>query len=91
MILCDNSSLLLIEFVCASMQKISNCSKMRFQIPTERIHFLKFILEGYDGLAVLTTIDQTAGIVELYFPLEVQEELNLLLTHLDLAMTQTLP
>jgi hypothetical protein len=31
-----------------------------------QIHFLKFILEGYDGMAVLTTLDAEQGFVMLY-------------------------
>ena len=39
------------------------------RIPTGKIAFLKFILEGYDGLAVLTTVNRALGLVSLrYFP-----------------------
>lgn len=31
-----------------------------------QIHFLKFLLEAYEGVAVLTTLDQAAGLVVLY-------------------------
>lgn len=31
-----------------------------------RIGYLKFLLEGYDGLAMLTTLDATTGLVRLY-------------------------
>ncbi len=38
-------------------------------IPTGKIAFLKFILEGYDGLAVLSTVNRDIGMVSLrYFP-----------------------
>jgi len=33
-----------------------------------RISLLRFLLEGYDGLAILTTIDCKAGLVRLLFP-----------------------
>ena len=29
------------------------------------IHFLRFLLEAYEGVAVLTTLDQAAGLVAL--------------------------
>ena len=32
------------------------------------IGFFRFILEGYDGLAILSTADQKNGIVTLRFP-----------------------
>lgn len=30
-----------------------------------QIHFLRFLLEAYEGVAVLTTLDQTTGLVVL--------------------------
>ena len=30
-----------------------------------QIHFLRFLLEAYEGVAVLTTLDQIAGLVVL--------------------------
>jgi len=49
---------------------------------SHRIHFLRFILEGYDGLAVLTTIDSQAGVVVLKYPPPVANELLALLSEL---------
>lgn len=40
--------------------------KKYYRVDREQIHFLKFILEGYDGVAVLTTIDPQEGLVVLY-------------------------
>ena len=37
--------------------------KKYYHIDRREIAFLKFILEAYDGLAVLTTIDSEKGIV----------------------------
>ena len=34
-----------------------------FRIASNRIHFLKFILEAYDGLAVMSTLDAKQGVV----------------------------
>jgi hypothetical protein len=42
--------------------------QLHLRIDPRRIHFLKFVLEGYDGLAVLSTIDVRAGLVLLRFP-----------------------
>jgi hypothetical protein len=42
--------------------------KMYLRIDPRQIHFLKFVLEGYDGLAVLSTVDARSGIVLLRFP-----------------------
>lgn len=63
-------------------KNINECSSLCLQISHERIHFLKFILEGYDGLAVLSTLDRQQGLVELRFPPEMENDLSLLLEDL---------
>ena len=37
-----------------------------YRIDRGQIHFLKSILEGYDGVAVLRTLDPQKGVVVLY-------------------------
>ena len=37
--------------------------KKYYRIDRREISFLKFILEAYDGLAVLTTVDSKKGII----------------------------
>jgi hypothetical protein len=37
-----------------------------FRVDRREIHFLKFILEGYDGVAVVRTVDPLAGLVVLH-------------------------
>ena len=54
-------------------------SLLRLEITPERIHFLKFILEGYDGLAILSTVDARQGIVEMRYPPEIEKDLMKLL------------
>jgi hypothetical protein len=39
--------------------------KRYYRVDRGQIHFLKFVLEGYDGIAVLTTIDPQEGLVVL--------------------------
>ena len=34
-----------------------------YRVDRKQIHFLKFVLEGYDGVAALTTIDPGKGLV----------------------------
>lgn len=58
--------------------------KIELQIAPERIGFLKFILEGYDGMAVLSTIDSETGRVLLRFPPEAKTDIEGLLTSLVL-------
>lgn len=39
--------------------------KRHYRMDRRQIHFLRFLLEAYEGVAVLTTLDQTAGLVVL--------------------------
>jgi hypothetical protein len=39
--------------------------RRRLRIDRREISYLRFILESYDGLAILTTLDAAAGVVEL--------------------------
>ena len=39
--------------------------KKYFRVDRRKIHLIRFILEGYDGIATLTTIDPHRGIVRL--------------------------
>jgi hypothetical protein len=57
-------------------------ARMQLRIAPARIHFLKFILEGYDGLAVVSTLDPRQGLVELKYPRELQADLDALLASL---------
>ena len=52
------------------------------RIAPKSIVFLKFILEGYDGLALVTTIDRHNGIVRLVVPSQRHDELWYLLGEL---------
>ena len=52
------------------------------RIAPERIHFLKFILEGYDGLALLSTLNEKEGLVRLLFAPETRQEVEALLADL---------
>lgn len=38
------------------------------RIVPARIGLLRFLLEGYDGLAMLSTLDSKTGLVRLLFP-----------------------
>lgn len=55
------------------------CSLLRLKIKPERIHFLKFILEGYDGMALLSTVNARQGTVEIRYPPEAEKDLKNLL------------
>jgi len=39
--------------------------KRYYRVDRRQIHFLKFVLEGYDGVAVVKTIDPLKGLLAL--------------------------
>jgi hypothetical protein len=61
---------------------MSRCSSLQLEISPDRIHFLKFILEGYDSLAIMSTVDARQGLVEIRYPPEVKKDLTDLLTEI---------
>lgn len=44
--------------------------ELYLSIAPDKFHFLKFILEGYDGLAILSSVNGKSGSVRLRYPLE---------------------
>jgi hypothetical protein len=53
-----------------------------YRIERSEIGFLKFIIEAYDGLATLTTVDPEAGIVILYIASGCEAEVETILQEL---------
>lgn len=45
------------------------------QIDPKRIGYFKFILEGYDGMALVTTIDAKKGSIMVRYPLFFHDDL----------------
>jgi hypothetical protein len=39
-----------------------------YRLDPHEIHYLKFTLEAYEGMAMLTTLDSQAGVVQLSVP-----------------------
>jgi hypothetical protein len=56
---------------------------LELRIAPARIHYLKFILEGYDGWAVLSTVEPRQGLVRLRFPEEMKGDVLALLRDLS--------
>ncbi len=59
------------------------CSEITLHINPERIYFVKFILEAYDGLAGQSTIDAKQGIIKICYPEEVRTDVERLLKDLE--------
>jgi hypothetical protein len=42
--------------------------RRRFRVPFEQVGFVRMIVEGYDGLAVVVTPDPSVGVIEWWIP-----------------------
>mgnify|MGYP001280866674 CR=1 FL=1 len=50
-----------------------------FRVNREDIAYLKFVLESYEGLGVLRTVDPRSGIVEVMVPPGLEEDMEMVL------------
>jgi len=57
--------------------------KRYYRVDRRQIHFLKFILEGYDGLAVVRTIDPPEGLVVLHIGPGCQDVVDMIIQDLE--------
>jgi hypothetical protein len=64
------------------MTYLSETQKLYLRIDPRQIHYLKFLLEGYDGMAILSTIDVQSGLVLVRYPFQSQAVLFELLSDL---------
>jgi hypothetical protein len=55
------------------MNNNKRLNMLYLQISSDRYHFLKFILEGYDGMGILSS--ETNGVVVIRYPREIYKEL----------------
>ena len=53
-----------------------------FRIDPSKVYFLRFILEGYDNLFVLSTIDRQDGLVEVHYVESAMDDLCTILTEI---------
>jgi len=57
-----------------------------YRVDRREIAFIKFIFEGYDGIAGLTTMDPTAGIIRFYIAAGCEEQVHRILQDLKKTM-----
>lgn len=67
--------------------------KKFFRVARRELAYLKFIIEAYDGLAVLSTVEREGALVSVTTPSCRAAELDLLLGALsrEIVMTETEP
>lgn len=56
------------------------------RIAPDSFHYLKFILEGYDNLAVLSSVDMKQGVVRLRYTSGVEKEVFQLLGNIAVRL-----
>jgi len=64
------------------------CQTVCYRLEPTQIHFLKFVLEGYEGLGVLTTLDAERGVVRLSLAPGCEAELGALMGELARELHQ---
>jgi len=67
-----------------------NLDELYLRINSSRFHYLKFILEGYDNLAVLSSFNSKEGVVRLKVSPESYQELIELLSELSPRLSKPL-
>lgn len=71
------------SFVQESYRKLQvNTHLKYYRIDRREISFLKFIIEAYDGTAVVTTVDPDAGVVSLHIAPGCEPVVNMILEDL---------
>jgi hypothetical protein len=61
------------------IQPASQCSRQYAVIAPHLIHYLRFILEAYEGSAMVTTLDASLGLIQLSIAPGCEDEINLVL------------
>ncbi len=58
------------------------CKKRTYRINPSKICFFRFVLEAYDGMAQLTTLDPDLGLIDVYIAPGCAEEFEGLVSEL---------
>jgi hypothetical protein len=58
------------------MMAAPSLATLRIRIDPEQIYFLKFILEAYDNLTIMSTVDRIEGVMELKYPPELEQDVK---------------
>lgn len=67
---------------------MENLHTVYLRINPEKFHFLKFILEGYDNLGILSSCQNAKGVVVIRYPLEMARDLFALLADLGRKLSE---
>lgn len=62
--------------------------RIYLRISPGKFHFLKFVLEGYDNLGILSSYQNKAGIVVVRYPQELAKDMFALLGSLGRVLSE---
>ena len=68
---------------------VKKLDEVFLRIVPGKFHFLKFILEGYDNLAILSSFQSSEGIVVIRYPHELAQDLFGLLGSIGNYLSQS--
>jgi len=60
-----------------------NCIQRVYYVDRSQLAFLKFVLEGHEGLALITTLDPHVGKIAVFVPPGREEELDIIMEALQ--------
>jgi hypothetical protein len=66
----------------STASKFAETAKRCYRVDRREIAYLKFILEAYDGLAVVSTVDPEAGILVLHIAPGCEPDVEIILQDL---------
>jgi hypothetical protein len=67
--------------------------KQRYRVDRRQIAFIRFVVEAYDGLAVVTTLDPATGLIEFQIAPGCEQDVETILQDLqqDIMMEKAQP
>ncbi len=66
---------------------MENLEKLILRIAPDKFHYLKFILEGYDNMAILSSLSPKEGLVIVRYPENLSKDLFNLLSCLGTKLS----
>ena len=74
-----------------SYHNLNETIKKQYRVDRREIAFIRFIIEAYDGLATVTTLDANTGLIELQIAPDCEQVVEAILLDLrrDIMMEKT--
>jgi len=66
---------------------MQNLEQLFLRISPNKFHFLKFVLEGYDNMAIISSLDSREGLIIVRYPKELTRDLFDLLASISAELS----